>query len=150
MKVLAVTCGRRASPLALPSAPNLPLICRLWQLFCVMCRLAVPLAERRVPKEASIICGLITCMQAMMTSSAFVMDWSRPVPVEEFFLPVADVTIPAYRACVAHPDLHSRRFRITRQPNATANEQMYSSAKLLTSAVDISAKENVSPFKASR
>ncbi len=71
-----------------------------------------------------------------MTNSAFVMDWSRPVPLEEFFLPAADVTIPAYRACVEHPDLRSRRFRITRQPNATANEQKFSSANLLNHAVD--------------
>ena len=66
-----------------------------------------------------------------MTNSAFVLDWSRPVPLEEFFLPAGAVTIPAYQACTEDKQLSSKRHRIVRQPNATANEQVFSSESLL-------------------
>ena len=92
----------------------------------------VYLGNRHKIINGSLFNGSWTCVQAMMTNSAFVMDWSRPVPLEEFFLPAADVTIPAYRACVETPELKSRRFRITRQPNATANVKRFSSASPLT------------------
>ena len=29
-------------------------------------------------------------MQAVLTNSVFVLDWTRPVPLEEFFLPLDD------------------------------------------------------------
>jgi hypothetical protein len=63
---------------------------------------------------------------AMMTNSAFVLDLSRPVPLHEFLLPAADMIIPSYRACVENPALSSKRHRIVRQPNATANEEFFS------------------------
>ncbi len=66
-----------------------------------------------------------------MTNSAFVLDLSRPVPLHEFLLPAADMIIPSYRACVENPALSSKRHRIVRQPNATANEEFFSSANLL-------------------
>ena len=65
-----------------------------------------------------------------MTNSAFVLDVSRPVPLEEFLLPAADMGIPSYRACIENPALSSKRHRIVRQPNATANEESFSSANL--------------------
>ena len=64
-----------------------------------------------------------------MTSSAFVLDWSRPVPLDEFFLPVAEVSLPAFRACVKTDKLKWRRWRMKRQDNATANDRWYSSAQ---------------------
>ena len=40
-----------------------------------------------------------TVCAGLMSNSAFVLDWSRPVPLHEFFLPLADVSLPPYRAC---------------------------------------------------
>ena len=38
-----------------------------------------------------------------MTNSAFVLDWSRPVPLSEFFLPLTEVRLyPQYRFCHTH------------------------------------------------
>jgi len=64
-----------------------------------------------------------------MSSSAFVLDWSRPVPLEEFFLPLTETSLPAYRACTRMPELQNKRWRIVAQGNATANEQWFSSAR---------------------
>ena len=64
-----------------------------------------------------------------MSNSAFVLDWSRPVPLHEFFLPLADVSLPAYRACTKVKELKNKRWRMSRQPNATANQEWFSSAR---------------------
>ncbi len=64
-----------------------------------------------------------------MSSSAFVLDWSRPVPLEEFFLPLTETSLPAYRACTVMPELQNKRWRIVAQRNATANEEWFSSAR---------------------
>ena len=66
-----------------------------------------------------------------MSSSAFVLDWSRPVPLDEFFVPLTEVTLPAYRACTQMVELKIKRWRITRLNDAAADEQWFSSARSL-------------------
>jgi len=64
-----------------------------------------------------------------MTNSAFVLDWSRPVPLNEFFLPLTDVTMPSYRACTQMKELRCLRWRILRQETAVDNDQWFSGAR---------------------
>ena len=40
-------------------------------------------------------------VQAVFTNSVFVMDWTRPVPIEEYFLPLDErLLFPDFRACL--------------------------------------------------
>ena len=44
---------------------------------------------------------LHVALQAVFTNSVFVMDWTRPVPIEEYFVPLDDrLRFPDYRACL--------------------------------------------------
>ena len=73
-----------------------------------------------------------------MNNSAFVLDWSRPVPLNEFFLPLTDVTMPAYRACTEMKELRCLRWRIQRQETAADNDQWFSSARALNPTLFLS------------
>ena len=44
--------------------------------------------------------------QALITHSVFIMDWTRPVALTEFFLPLDDaMSFGGHRACLSAPGL---------------------------------------------
>ena len=48
--------------------------------------------------------------QALITHSVFIMDWTRPVPLTEFFLPLDDaLSFDSHRACLSAPELRWAR-----------------------------------------
>ena len=72
--------------------------------------------------------------QALTTHSVFVMDWTRPVPLTEYFLPFDDALgFDGHRACLSAPELrwakHNPMVESSQRRNDTAIQETIAAAE---------------------